>query len=310
VSDPYTCRSNLRVRSRTPTGATWTPGTGPGPLCVGSGPPTAGSPDSRTENTQALLEVRQGSGVDTCPGPAWCGPVRIRYNSPPRRRPDAATWPAARDVSQRMELDVRSPGCVAPAFIADKARRLTCNVPPRHLMRPVHSAVRRRPVHSTSKQCAASAFNETCPCRWQAARPYDHVHCAHHLSYVARQASSARQCCADRGYQGARRLHWGTSISCSGYSIHYVPRPTCRGSAPLYVPPLSYKREGTQRYNTHSLRLLDSQVHTSSQAQYSTQWSRVLRSSGPNHSKLLCVLVLIVHLATDKTLSPPPHLRI
>jgi hypothetical protein len=39
--------------------------------------------------------------------------------------------------------------------------------------------------------------------------------------------------------------------------------------------------------HTHS----NSQVHTSSQAQYNTQWSRVLRSGGLNHSKPLCVLV-------------------
>jgi hypothetical protein len=49
-------------------GATRTPGTGPGPLYVGSRLPTVGSPDSGTENTQTLL--RQGSGADTCPGPA------------------------------------------------------------------------------------------------------------------------------------------------------------------------------------------------------------------------------------------------
>jgi hypothetical protein len=40
-----------------------------------------------------------------------------------------------------------------------------------------------------------------------------------------------------------------------------------------------------------------SQVHTSSQAQYITQWSRVLRSGGPNHSKPLCVLVFVHRLA-------------
>jgi hypothetical protein len=42
------------------------------------------------------------------------------------------------------------------------------------------------------------------------------------------------------------------------YSFHYVPRPTCRGSASLYVPPLNYKREGTQRYKdkfTQALKL-------------------------------------------------------
>jgi hypothetical protein len=32
------------------------------------------------------------------------------------------------------------------------------------------------------------------------------------------------------------------------YSLRFAPGPTCRGLAPLYVPPLSYKREGTRRY--------------------------------------------------------------
>jgi hypothetical protein len=53
---------------------TQTFGLGPGPLCVWSGLLTAGSRDSG-ENTQALL--RQGSDADMCPGPAWCGPVRV-----------------------------------------------------------------------------------------------------------------------------------------------------------------------------------------------------------------------------------------
>jgi hypothetical protein len=52
------------------------------------------------------------------------------------------------------------------------------------------------------------------------------------------------------------------------------------------------------RPNSGSLRHSHSQVHTSSQAQYSTQWSRVLRSGGLNHSKPLCVLVFIIHLAS------------
>jgi hypothetical protein len=38
------------------------------------------------------------------------------------------------------------------------------------------------------------------------------------------------------------------------YSFHYTPGPTCRGSASLYVPPLSYKREGTQCYKADQLR--------------------------------------------------------
>jgi hypothetical protein len=67
VSDPCIDRPGLRVRSRTPTGANWTPRMGSGPLYVGSGPLTAGSRDSGTENTQALIEARRGSEADTCP---------------------------------------------------------------------------------------------------------------------------------------------------------------------------------------------------------------------------------------------------
>jgi hypothetical protein len=97
------------------------------------------------------------------------GPYRVRFCSPLRRRPDAATWPTARDVSQRAEPDVRPLGRAASAFIADKAHRLSISlagdVPPRHLMSHVHSADGRQPghpaggvpVHSTGKQYARAA---------------------------------------------------------------------------------------------------------------------------------------------------------
>jgi hypothetical protein len=71
------------------------------------------------------------------------------------------------------------------------------------------------------------------------------------------------------------------------YSLRFAPGPTCRGSASLYVPPLNYKREGTRRYKG------DSQVHSYAEAHRLNtrrQWSRVLHSSGLNHSKPLCVL--------------------
>jgi hypothetical protein len=67
VSDPYIHRPGLRVMSRTPTGANRTPRMGSGPLCVGSELLTIGSRDSETENTEALIKARRGSGADTCP---------------------------------------------------------------------------------------------------------------------------------------------------------------------------------------------------------------------------------------------------
>jgi hypothetical protein len=83
------------------------------------------------------------------------GPYRIRFCSSPRWRPDATAWPTARDVSQRVEPDVRPLGYVASAFIEDKACRLSIplagDVPPLHLLRHVHSPGRRRPVHSSGR---------------------------------------------------------------------------------------------------------------------------------------------------------------
>jgi hypothetical protein len=75
----------------------------------------------------------------------------VRFRSPLRRRPDAATWPIARDVSQRAEPDVRPLGHAISAFIVEKTRRLsvllTGDVPPQHLMCLVHSTGKRRPGH-------------------------------------------------------------------------------------------------------------------------------------------------------------------
>jgi hypothetical protein len=67
VSYPCIHRPDLRARSRTSTGTNRTPGTGPGPLCEGSEPLTAGSRDSGTKSTRTLVKARRGSGADTCP---------------------------------------------------------------------------------------------------------------------------------------------------------------------------------------------------------------------------------------------------
>jgi hypothetical protein len=87
------------------------------------------------------------------------------------------------------------------------------------------------------------------------------------------------------------------------YCCHYAPGPTCRGSASLYVPPLNYKREGTQCYKgeAHRLSRLNhrlTRLHTHS-IQLTYSGGRVLRSGGLNHYNPLCALVFI----------PNPHNR-
>jgi hypothetical protein len=52
------------------------------------------------------------------------------------------------------------------------------------------------------------------------------------------------------------------------YSSYYVPRPACQGSASLYVPPLNYKKEDTQRYSEQALRLTSSHTDTQAHSQY------------------------------------------
>jgi hypothetical protein len=77
----------------------------------------------------------------------------VRLRSLLGRGPNAATWLIARDVGQRAEHDVGTLDGAASAFIAERMRRLSTllsgDVPLRHLMRPVHSASRRRPGHTT-----------------------------------------------------------------------------------------------------------------------------------------------------------------
>jgi hypothetical protein len=46
------------------------------------------------------------------------------------------------------------------------------------------------------------------------------------------------------------------------YFFHYAHGPACRGSTSLYVPPLNYKREGTQRYKGHAQSPSQYYLHT------------------------------------------------
>jgi hypothetical protein len=106
---------------------------------------------------------------------------------------------------------------------------------------------------------------------------------------------------------GFKKIAPAANIGSSKYYIRCVPGPTCRGSVLLYMPPLAIKgeacnvRRGPHKHTYTELRFSILKLPQQS----NIQWSRVLRSGGPNHSKLSCVHVLDVRLAGQaKRLSP------
>jgi hypothetical protein len=177
-------------------------------------------------------------------------PYRICFCSPPRRRPDAAAWPTTRDVRQPTEPVIRPLGYVTSAFIEDKARRLSIplagSVPPLHLLRPIHSAGGDLSILQAA--CLPIPLAGSTSILPRAPRS----------SLLARYQGSSRHISILCGLRTSWRPEIAQAllalVTPTMYSFHYAPRPTCRGSASLYVPPLSYKKEGTQRYKTSSLR--------------------------------------------------------
>jgi hypothetical protein len=119
-----------------------------------------------------------------------------------------------------------------------------------------------------------TAFIVTCPFHWQRAPgpPYRRracpvrcrnsapVLCSALYSALVREASPTRRDYTRSRVAGRERMAPAEDIS--GY-IRYVPGPTCRGSALLYMSPFSYKRGGMQRYKTGSIwRLRPSSFHS------------------------------------------------
>ena len=144
------------------------------------------------------------------------------------------------------------------------------------------------PIHSAGRR-------HVCPVRCQIVRPCYEVRCVHHNLYVAREASPARRYYADLGCQCVRRLlQQRTLVAPSITSVMFLGPHV--GAQHLCTCPFSYKRGGTQR-NRLKLTQAHLDTHKFIKSQYITQWSRVLRSGGLNHSKSSCSLVFIDHLA-------------
>ena len=171
-------------------------------------------------------------------------PYHVRLRSPLRRRPAAAAWLVARDMSQRAEPDVRPHGLC------------------------IYCGKDTPPAHLADRRCALSAFNVSCPLRWQAApgpscrrrtcpvhcqtvRPCCAAHCVHHPLYEKLPLHADTTQISDVRAQ--------EDCSSSEHLWLQVLRPLCSwahmsGLSTFVHAPLSYKRGGMQRYNTSSLR--------------------------------------------------------
>jgi hypothetical protein len=154
----------------------------------------------------------------------------------------------SRDISQWAEPDARPLKplslCIYYGEDASPATTLTDDVPSQHLMRLVPSVGRRRQgnlaggalVRSVTKQCARA------------------MRCTMNIVPYTRSFPGTPRICRSR-VSGHEKIDPAANTSSSKRHIHFVPRPTCRGSVPLYMPPFSYKRGGMRCYNTGSLRL-------------------------------------------------------
>jgi hypothetical protein len=192
-------------------------------------------PPSKVRDTTRSRD-RGYPGISKGPVLTRVRPYPMRLRSPLRRRPTAAAWLVARDISQRAEPDIRPLSRADSAFIAKRTRRL--------------------PTLLTG-DVAPSAFNVSCPLRWQATlgpscrqrtcpvhcqtvRLCRAAHCVHHPLYEKFPCTPRQR----RSWMsGRKKIAPAANISSSKYYIRYVPGPTCRGLVPLYMPPLAIKGE-------------------------------------------------------------------
>jgi hypothetical protein len=154
-------------------------------------------------------------------------------HSPLGQGSNTATWLIVRDVGRRAVHDVRALGHVISAFITERTCRLsallTGNVPPRHLLRPVHSTGRRRQGHLADGAPVQSVAETVRPCCA--------VHCTHPLcEKLPLHVETIR----DLGCQGARRLPQ-QEISVATSAMFLGPHVGAQHSCTC--PPLAIKGE-------------------------------------------------------------------
>jgi hypothetical protein len=111
---------------------------------------------------------------------------------------------------------------------------------------------------------------------------------AQYPSPLLQEVSPAHRGYGDLGRQDTRRLPQQQTLVAPSAIFFMSLGPHVGVQHLLCMPPFNYKRRGMRHYTrAHS----DTHKLIQAHKQYITQWSRVLRSGGPNHSKSSCVLV-------------------
>jgi hypothetical protein len=164
---------------------------------------------------------------------------------------------------------------------------LTGDVPSQHLMCLVPSAGRRCQGHPAGGAPAGSAGEQ-----YDRARQHTILIIPSTRSFPCTPRIRRSQA------SGTKRLpRQQTSVAPSAIFFMFLG-PHVGAQCLCACPPSAIKGEACDVTHTHTIlgHTLDSQALK----QYTSQWSRVLRSGGPNHSKSLCVLEFSLFIPTIK----------
>jgi hypothetical protein len=163
-----------------------------------------------------------------CPG--------LALRSPLKRRPAAAVWLVARDISQRAEPDVRplKPRslCIYCGEDVPPATMLTDDVPSQHLMRPVHSAGRRRQGHPADGAPVQSVDKQYARAMWSTVLTIPYTRSFPCTPRIRRSRMSGRE-----------KIALVANICSSKCYIRYVPGPICLAQYLCACPPSATKGE-------------------------------------------------------------------
>jgi hypothetical protein len=249
---PWICSPDLQVWSRTPTCTDQTPR-------LGSGPPYGvRAAHSRVPRLQARTHPGLGQGPGG--GPI---PTRVQtWSDGNRTYPHTLLLPA--------QAETRC--CHVAYCVRHKPTGGTWH-DASGLHAPSHSLwIRDASVHSTDRRRAQSTIRGPCS--------YSHVTISramtHHYSYelLSINAAWTAVIMTPADYSCVTLSALVIHIM---YFFHYAPGLACRGSTSLYVPPLNYKREGTQRYKEQTQSHTQYNLHTVEVGYYApAAWTTII----------------------------------